>query len=407
MRRVPATVVLVSGFTEHILHVDMDAFFVEVERLDDPSLRGVPVVVGGLGRRGVVASASYEARARGVRSAMPIGEARRLCPTARFVAPSHRRYREVSGQVFEILRSFSPAVEGISIDEAFLDVAGLRLLWPDAVTVGAEIRAAVRSRIGIPASVGCATTKFIAKLASARAKPDGLLVVEAGTELRFLHPLPVTDLWGVGAATQAALASLGIRTIGDVANTPVETLVRTLGSAVGTHLHDLANGRDPREVGAGPGTRSVSVEETFTDDIVARDDLERELVRLCDRLEGRLRRAGMRGRTVTLKVRFSNFATVTRSATVDGDVGYRSELWSVVRGLLDRARVGGRAVRLLGVGVSGLGADTGARRLRLGGERADAAARAAASVKERFGEDAIVPARLVEPPPDTEGRRLR
>jgi len=386
-----------GGFAEHILHVDMDAFFVEVERLHDPSLRGRPVVVGGLGPRGVVASASYEARRHGVHSAMPTAEARRRCPAARFVAPRHALYREVSLAVFEVLESFSPLVEAISIDEAFVDVAGLRLHRTSAVEVAAEIRGRLRSEPGLPASVGCAATKFVAKLASARAKPDGVLVVPAGRELEFLHPLPVDELWGVGAATKAALAELGVATIGDVARIPRAVLESRLGVAHGHHLHDLAQGRDPRPVTRRAEARSISVEETFAADLVGRRRIDDELLGLCERLEGRLRRAGaLRAHTLTLKVRFQDFTTITRSETLEGAVGFRFEMWPVVRRLVDRARIGRRPVRLLGVSASGLTSRDEGRQPALDDGAQDAIAAAAAAVKERFGDGAVVPARLLE-----------
>ena len=300
-------------FAERFLHVDMDAFFVEVERLRSADLRGRAVIVGGLGPRGVVASASYEARNRGVRSAMPMIEARRRCPHARFVTPDHRRYRAVSDEVFAVLRSFTPEVEALSIDEAFLDIAGLRLHYQEPAAVGTAIRQRIREEIGIPSSVGIASSKFVAKTASGKAKPDGIRVIAAGAELAFLHPLPISDLWGVGAVTQAALASLGIATIGDLATTPSVTLQRHLGQTVGAQLAALARAEDDRPVVTDSSARSISVEETYPDDLTTSEAIERELLRLCDRLAARLHRSGLGGRTVTLKVRFEDFTTVSRS----------------------------------------------------------------------------------------------
>lgn len=391
-----------AAFAEPILHVDMDAFFVEVERLDDRSLVGRPVMVGGLGPRGVVASASYEARGRGVRSAMPMGEARRRAPMAVAVAPRHARYREVSARVFEVLSGFTPVIETLSIDEAFLDVSGLWRHYPSVEFVGVAIRAAVSSDIGIPASVGIATSKFLAKLASAKAKPDGLLRVRAGEQDDFLLPLSIDDLWGVGAATKASLESLGIRTIGDVAAAPDGMLRARLGPSQAEHLSALARGDDPRTVTTESSARSISVEETFAADLTNQEDIEGELLRLCDRLAGRLARAHLAGRTITLKVRFGDFTTVTRSATASDPIALRPDLWQSAKTLLGRVRGVGRPVRLIGVGVSGLVADDQPSQLRLAGDRRSTAAEAAEAVRARFGDGAVIPARLAENLPDGE-----
>lgn len=387
-----------SGFAERFLHVDMDAFFVEVERLGDAELRGKAVVVGGLGPRGVVASASYEARRRGVRSAMPMVEARRRAPYARFVAPAHDRYAAVSDEVFAVLQGFTPLVEGLSIDEAFLDIGGLRLHYGSPAAVGRAIRERIRSDVGIPSSVGIATSKFLAKTASEKAKPNGMKVIAAGEELAFLHPLPIGDLWGVGAATQAALEALGIATIGDLAATPEATLRRRLGPAVGEHLAALARGMDDRSVTPGVSAKSISVEETYPRDVSASDVVERELLRLCDRLAGRLRRSGYGGRTVTLKVRFADFATVTRSCTVSDPIQRRPDLWEEGRTLLGRARPGERPIRLLGIAVSGLVGIVEPEQLSLAPRERDLVADAAEAVRSRFGDGAVIPARLLDPP---------
>jgi DNA polymerase-4 len=251
---------------------------------------------------------------------MPMAEARRRAPQARFVAPSHDRYAAVSDEVFTVLRRFTPLVESLSIDEAFLDIAGLRLHYETPAAVGAAIRHGIRSDVGIPSSVGIATSKFIAKTASEKAKPDGMRVIAAGEELAFLHPLPIGDLWGVGEATQAALESLGVATIGDLAVTSEVTLRRRLGPAVGGHLAALARGEDDRFVTPEASARSISVEETYPQDVSATEAVERELLRLCDRLAGRLRRSGYGGKTITLKVRFADFTTVTRSCTIRSSV---------------------------------------------------------------------------------------
>lgn len=385
-------------FTERFLHVDMDAFFVEVERLADPGLRGKAVVVGGLGSRGVVSSASYEARRYGVRSAMPMAIARRRCPNAIFLAPEHSRYSAVSKQVFALLEDFTPFVEGLSIDEAFLDIAGLRFHYQSPAGVGAAIRTAVRERIGIPASVGIAASKFVAKLASAHAKPDGMMWVRGEDEREFLDPLSIDELWGVGEATRASLEGLGIRTIGDLAAAPADVIEGRLGTAVGAHLAALARGDDPRSVVTETSAKSISVEETFDVDQTDRNALETELLRLCDRLVGRLRRAGYAARTITLKVRFDDFSLVTRSETVAAAVCTVPAMWQAVERLLDRARIGRRPVRLLGVGAAGLVPGDEPRQVSLTGAGKDAAAEAAEEVRDRFGDGTVVPARLLETP---------
>ncbi|MEA2000939.1 MAG: DNA polymerase IV [Actinomycetota bacterium] len=382
-------------FAEHFLHIDMDAFFVEVERKHDPSLVGVPVIVGGLGRRGVVASASYEARAFGVRSAMPIGEARRLCPRGRFVAPGHDRYGEASREVFDLFRSFSALVEGLSVDEAFLDISGLRFHYDSPAAAGNALRAEIRDELELPASVGISAVKFLSKLASDAAKPDGLVVVPAGQELEFLHPMPVRRLWGVGEATRATLEGLGVATVGDLAMVPESLLVKRIGPSLAQHLSRLAAGIDPREVEPGGGAKSVSVEETYAYDLTAQSDIEQALLRLCDRLSSRLRRSGHAGHTISLKVRFGDFETISRSETVDEPVERTPALWDEARSLLDRVRREGRGVRLLGIGVAALIDSTEPRQMSLESSSRDVAAGAVEQVRERFGDDAVLPASLV------------
>jgi DNA polymerase-4 len=385
-------------FAEPILHVDMDAFFVEVERLVDPTLRGVPVVVGGLDNRGVVAAASYEARRYGVHSAMPVGVARRLCPQARYLPPDQRRYREVSERVFGVFRSFTPLVEGLSVDEAFLDVAGLRLHYSSPVEVGEQIRATLRDTLGLPASVGVATNKFLAKLASEEAKPDGLVRVAAGSELAFLHPLPVRRLWGVGEATFGALDGLGVATIGDLAVVSPASLKGRLGSSLAEHLHRLSNGIDDRSVDPDGEAKSISVEHTFGRDLTDADVIETELLRQCERVASRLRRAGLAGRTVTFKIRFPDFTTVTRSQSLGSAIDVPHDLFGVVRDLMGRVDLD-RPVRLLGVGVSSL--EQAGAPLQLGLDRPaawDDVSSAVDAIRTRYGDGAVSPARLVQPP---------
>jgi DNA polymerase-4 len=384
----------VAAFDEHIAHVDMDAFFVEVERLGHPDLRRVAVVVGGLGSRGVVSSASYEARKCGVTSGMPIVQARRLCPKGRFLAPDHHAYRAASEAVFTVFRSFSPVVEPVSVDEAFIDIAGLRLAFDSPQSVAQAVKVAVRRGTGLPCSVGVASSKLIAKLASRAAKPDGLLVVPAGTERAFLDPMPVRALWGVGEATYARLEELGVRTVGDLAAYPRETLEGRLGEALGGYLWDLANARDDRPVEPGGSVKSLSVEETFEADISGAPALEVELLRQADRLGSRLRREGLLTGSVHLKVRFGDFSTITRSVTLPGPVDTSHDLYQTAILLLKRAAVGGRPVRLLGLGAGTL--VQGSRPLQLGLEQrpwGDVES-AVDRIRERFGASAVNRARL-------------
>jgi DNA polymerase-4 len=386
-----------AGFAEPILHVDMDAFFVEVERRERPDLRDRPVVVGGTGGRGVVAAASYEARVFGVHSAMPMAHARRLCPKAVVLPPDHAKYREASRHVFSVFRSFTPLVEGLSLDEAFLDVGGLRRHYPDGVAVGRAIRLRLREELALPASVGVAVNKFVAKLASEAAKPDGIRHVPVGDTLEFLHPLPVRSLWGVGEATHAALERLGVSLVGDLAEVPVATLKRHLGQAVGVHLHDLAWGRDVRRVVPESAARSISVEETYERDLSGGRAVEREVLRHAEALAGRLRSAGVAGRTITLKIRFSDFTTVTRSATMVAPTDVGRDLYRIARDLLASVPEAERPVRLVGLGATSLVPSDVPRQLAVDRPaKWDDLAEAVDEVRERFGTTSIRPARLVD-----------
>lgn len=382
-----------------ILHVDLDAFFASVEQLLDPALRGRPVIVGGTGGRGVVAAASYEARRFGVHSAMPTGRARRLCPDGVFVAPRIDVYQGYSARVFEVFRAFTPLVEPLSMDEAFLDVAGARRLFGDGPEVARSIKQRVRDEVGLVCSVGVATTKHLAKLASDASKPDGLLVIEPGTELEFLHPMPVSRLWGVGPATQRKLEALGAKTVGALAAFSEEHLVSALGPALGAHLYALAWDRDERPVVPGHEAKSVSAEETFARDLLVRDDVTREVRRLALRTANRLRGSRHRGRTVTLKVRFPDFQTITRSTTMreatDGD----RELAAAALELLEKVNTD-VGVRLLGVGVSNL-EPTEHDQPTLPFDARRGFDSAVDAVRTRFGVDAVAPASLI----DREGLR--
>jgi DNA polymerase-4 len=397
-----------------ILHVDMDAFFASVEVRRRPELRGRPVVVAGLGPRGVVSSASYEARRYGVRSAMPTGRARALCPRGVFLQPDPTAYGVASRRVMEIFRGMTPLVEPLSLDEAFLDVAGAGRLLGRPAAIAAIIRDRVAGELGLTCSVGVAASKFVAKLGSTRAKPDGLLVVPAARTLEFLHPLPVEALWGVGERAAESLRRLGLGTVGDLAHAPRGLLRQAVGEATAVHLHELSWGRDPRRVEPAQPEKSIGAEVTFDQDVADHDVIRRALLALADKAAVRLRRAGLAGRTISIKVRLADFRTVNRSRTLPAptDVGREIfdtawALFRVLRGEADpaapaRSRPARAAVRdhirLVGVRVEGLaGADEAARQLVLGSpergwREAEAAADAAAA---RFGRSVVHPASLL------------
>jgi DNA polymerase-4 len=408
-----------------ILHVDMDAFYASVEILLRPELAGRAVIVGGAGPRGVVASCNYEARAYGIRSAMPSTRARRLCPDAVFLAGQFDRYHEYSRSIHRVFHAFTPLVEGIALDEAFLDVAGARRLFGPPADIARAIRARVREELGLWSSVGVASNKLLAKLASEAAKPSaslagpvpgaGVVEVAPGGELAFLHPLPVEALWGVGPATAQRLKRFGVVTIGDFAQIPRESLVGALGQAHGRALHDLAWARDPRPVEPDRETKSVGHEETYRHDLDDPERLREEAVRMADAVASRLRAAGLAGRTVTIKVRFADFMTITRSATGTRPLDTGPEIARLAVELLGQVDVA-PGVRLFGVSVANLTPDAG-RQLTLddwGGGTAAAGSWADASgaidaVRARFGDAAVGPAALVPPdgPGDAQGLRVK
>lgn len=383
-----------------ILHVDMDAFYASVEIRRRPELRNRPVVVGGTGPRGVVASANYPARRFGVRSAMPVSRARRLCPHAVFLPADFEAYREVSRGVMAIFRELTPLVEPLSLDEAFLDVSGaLRRLRATPAEVGRRIRERVAAEHGITCSVGVAPTKFVAKLASGMAKPDGLLVVPAARVLDFLHPLPVSALWGVGERTAERLRQIGLETVADVAAAPLPRLRRALGTALAEHLHALANGRDDRRVVPDAPEKSIGAEETFDTDLYDRGVLRRELLRLAERTASALRSRGLRGRTVSIKVRFADFTTITRSRTLPLPTDVAREIYTTARALFDE-QVPHEAIRLVGVRVEQL-ADAGREPEQLVldalGHGWREAEQAVDRARSRFGLGAVRPASLLSP----------
>ncbi len=387
-----------------IIHVDMDAFFAAVEQLDHPEYRGKPVVVGadpkGGKGRGVVATASYEARQFGIRSAMPISRAYRLCPNAIYLRGRHRRYHEVSQQIMAILRDFSPVIQQISIDEAFLDMTGSMGLYPDPVALGRQIKERIRTETGLTASLGIASNKFVAKVASDLEKPDGLTYCPPGEETTFLAPLPIRRLWGVGEKTAQKLMQLGFRTIGDITAVPKEHLVKALGSW-GLHLWKLANGIDHRPVSEQSVRKSISEETTFHEDVDDAEAIELTLFKIADRVSRAMRRKGWKGRTITLKIRYEDFETHTRSKTL-GDYVYDAEtLRAIGVQLFRKVWKGEKKIRLIGLGVSMLNT-LGGEQLNLfgesagyGGERIDALLE---ELKEKFGEDAVDRASFLIPP---------
>jgi DNA polymerase-4 len=387
-----------------ILHCDLDAFYAAVEQRDDPSLAGKPVVVGGPARRGVVCAASYEARRFGVKSAMSMGEALRRCPHAVVLAPRFDRYAEVSASFFGILERYSPLVEGLSLDEGFLDVSGEERLFGDGPTIGRRIRAEVAAELRLTVSVGVADCKLVAKIASDLRKPDALVVVPAGQSAAFLAPLPVSRLWGVGPVTEASLTRLGIATIGDLTRLGPASLGRHLGDEA-SRLVALARGRDDRDVEPDRSPVSLGHEDTFAEDLHARPALHVHLLDQADRVAARLRAQGLRARTVTLKVKYPDFTRLSRrhtlaAATSDGDV-----LARVARELLAEVPdVEQRGVRLVGVSASGLEDQDGPRQLSLAAAGADMPASRGETlgatldaIHARFGASAVRRAVHVDP----------
>jgi DNA polymerase-4 len=371
-----------------ILHADVDSFYASVEQRDDPSLRGRPVIVGA----GVVLAASYEAKAFGVRTPMGGREALRLCPDAVVVRPRMRAYSEASEALFAVFDDTTPFVEGISIDEAFLDVGGLWRISGSPGEIAARLRAEVRERVGLPISVGVARTKFLAKVASGVAKPDGLLVVPPDRELEFLHPLPVEALWGVGPVTASKLRHHGVQSVREVARMQESTLVRMLGRAAGRHLHALAHNRDPRPVQVGRRRRSIGTQRALGRRRRAPEELDADLVALVDRLARRLRKAHRVCRTVVLRLRFDDFSRATRSCTVAESTGRTETLLAVARGLLDVAipTIRARGCTLIGITFTNLTDDRAIQlALPFDRDRSEAVDRALDAVRERFGSRSI------------------
>jgi DNA polymerase IV len=377
-----------------ILHADLDAFYASVEQRDDPRLRGRPVIVGA----GVVLAASYEAKAYGVRTAMGGVQARRLCPRAVVVSPRMGVYTKASRAVFEVFRQTTPLVEGLSIDEAFLDVGGLWRISGTPTEIAVRLRSEVRERVGLPITVGVARTKFLAKVASGVAKPDGLLVVPPDAELAFLHPLPVERLWGVGPVTAGKLRDRGIRTVGEVARLGEATLVSMVGQAAGRHLHALAHNRDPRPVDVGRRRRSIGSQRALGPSPRSPDDLDAALIALVERVTRRMRTAGRAGRTVVLRLRFDDFSRASRSHTLEWPTANTHTILATARGLLATAMpmIRRQGITLIGVAVANLD-DSGAIQLTLPFDRHSGSALDAAldGVRDRFGADAVTRAALL------------
>lgn len=374
----------------------MDAFYASVAERDDPSLKGKVVVVGA-GVRGVVLSANYLARTYGIHAAMPVGRAQRLAPHAVFVAPNHARYSEISEHIMEIFHSYTPYVEPLSLDEAFLDVTGSERLLGTGRQIAGAIRAKVETEEGITCSVGIAPSKFIAKLASGRCKPNGMLEIPADRILNFLHPLPVSSIWGVGPKTTEVLERLGLRTVADVANTPRSTLMRALGEANGASLYELAWGRDYRDVVSDEPEKSISAAETFDRDI---DDLEiilKEFLRLSEKATSRLRERNLYAKTISIKVRFADFTTVNRSKTLSLAIDSTYETYEVVKNLYYSLRLDRVRLRLVGVSLENLQSDA-SEQLILGARESGwrEAESAVDRAQARFGRGSVRPARLIQ-----------
>ena len=392
-----------------VLHVDMDAFYASATLLSHPELVGTPVIIGG-GNRGVVLSATYEARRFGVTSAMPMVRARRMCPQATVLPPEHDLYARISAGVMETFRSVTPVVEPLSLDEAFLDVSGAVRRLGSPATIGQALRDTVHDEQGITCSVGVAPSKFVAKLASNLAKPDGMVVVPRDEVVPFVQQLPVAALWGVGDRTEEQLLRLGLRTVADIAHTPLDTLVRALGDATGHHLHELAWGRDPRPVEREQREKSIGSDTTFDEDVDDAAEVRRHLLALSERTAARMRAAGLSGRTVTLKVRFSDFTTITRARTLREPTDSGRALHDAAVALFDALGLQRARIRLVGVRASGLTDTAGTPLQGMIGEPEHGwrdADRAVDRARARFGPGSVRPASLIErdTPASTRERR--
>lgn len=381
------------GKPRQILHVDMDAFYASIEQRDDPTLKGKPVIVGGRSMRSVVCTASYEARPFGVRSAMPIAEAVRRCPHGVVIPPRMGRYMEVSEQVMAILHRYSPLVEGLSLDEAFVDVTGSTELFGSGADIAARIRADIQAETLLTASAGVATSKFVAKIASELRKPNGLTLVEAGTEEQFLADLPVERMWGVGPKATEKLHRVGIRRIADLARATPETLTKVLGSSWGEYIVELARGVDPRRVVPTRDPVSLGAEDTFERDLYTREELEQAILRQAARVAARLARKSLLGRVVVLKIKLSDHTLFTRRTTLLASCQDTLTIHRTAVSLLDRLDLAGRGVRLTGVQVSGLMQEKQEQRALFSNPAVDRLRKLEQTlldVRSRFGDDAVV-----------------
>ena len=380
-----------------ILHVDMDAFFASVAERDNPELKGKAVVIG-MGARGVVSAANYEARKFGIHSAMPVGRARRLAPHAIFLPVDMPRYQEVSSHVMEIFHSFTPWVEPISLDEAFLDVTGSKKLLGTGREIAVALRKKIEEQEGITCSVGIAPSKFIAKLASAHCKPNGMLEISADRILTFLHPLPIKAMWGVGPKTAEVLERLGLRTIEDIAKLPRATLIRAVGEANGASLYELAWGRDYRDVTPDEPDRSISAAETFPQDLDSPEEILTEFLRLTERATARLRDRELFAKTISIKVRFADFSTINRSKTLPLPIDSTHDVYEVVKNLYQALRIDRARLRLVGVSLENLSQEAPVQLVlgerEVGWRQAEGAMDKA---RARFGKGSVRPARLIKP----------
>ena len=380
-----------------ILHVDMDAFYASVAEKDNPKLKGKAVVVGA-GRRGVVSAANYEARKFGIRAAMPVYKAKALAPHAIFISPDMARYEEVSRAVMKIFEEVTPLVEPISLDEAFLDVTGSKRLLGSGRQIADLIRRRVEEQEGITCSVGIAHNKFIAKIASNHCKPNGVLEIDSEKVLDFLHPLAANQIWGVGPKTNEQLMKMGLLTVGDIANTPRSTLIRVLGQAGGSSLYELAWGRDYRDVETEHIEKSISASETFDLDLDSQEEILKEFLRLTERGVERMREKGFATNTISIKVRFADFKTISRSKTVDLPITGTQEIFEIVKNLYLALNLDRVLIRLVGISLDSLVEDEDVKQLILG-ERTTGwrqADKAIDRIKGRFGAGSLRPARLVE-----------
>jgi len=386
-----------------ILHVDMDAFYASVAELDHPEYKGKALVVGA-GTRGVVLSANYEARKFGIRAAMPVGRAKRMAPHAIFIAPEHHRYSEISARVMAIFHSYTPLVEPISLDEAFLDVTGSQKLFGTGREIATKIRAPVEKEEGITCSVGISQSKFIAKLASQHCKPNGMLEIHPDRVLEFLHPLPVRAIWGVGPKTAESLERLGLHTVSDIAHTPRSTLIRALGDATGESLYELAWGRDYRDVIPDEPEKSIGNEETFSEDLDNPEEILREFLRMTEKATARLRERSLFAKTISIKIKFADFSSLTRSKTLPIGIDNTHDTYEVVKNLYRALNNEGARIRLVGVSLSQL-QEAAPVQLELGARErgwrdADSAIDRA---KARFGRGSVRPGRLIRPSDSDEG----